>query len=159
MGASAAPMVVDVVEGRRRALVKFASDTTSKYQTREERGQPRASQEALAFGDSSVWQPTRDVGATRHLYEPAASSTAPLDVVPRSAADACREERNARLVSYYTLSSQNPSAMSAVRHSAESPSKSIDLKPAVFPAATFVLESSTKHTTSLLKSQPRSLKT
>ena len=97
--------------------------------------------------------------ALLHLYEPAASSTAPADVVSRRAADACREERHREGHSYYTLSSQNPSAMSAVRHSAESPSKSIDLKPAVFPAATFVLESSTKHTTSLVKSTFKSFTT
>ena len=59
----------------------------------------------------------------------------------------------------YTLSSQNPSAMSAVRHSAESPSKSIDRIPALFPAATFVLESSTKHTTSRVKSTFKSFTT
>ena len=41
----------------------------------------------------------------------------------------------------------------------ESPSNNMDRIPASFPAATFVLESSTKHTTCLCKSTPRSFTT
>jgi hypothetical protein len=101
------------------------------------------------------------------LKEALAASTAPVGVISkgatttprRAAADACREERHREGYNYYTLSSQNPSAMSAVRHSAESPSNNMDRIPAAAPASTFVFESSTKHTTSLLKSQPRSLRT